>query len=117
MKHKQPQSPHHGFDFWTLSLVLNADQNKKADMATADELEEQDITIYCAGYYEKALFIMLFEGLALRLATLFALYFCPRGLSFEPVVIALGAVVKRIRRLFRKKQAVNRRSTAATNRK
>jgi len=75
-------------------------------------VEQQDITVYCAGYLDTAILVMALEGLILRLATLAAIYFCPRGLTLEPVVIAAGTLLQRIRNAFRRKP---KRRTITTN--
>jgi hypothetical protein len=75
-------------------------------------VEQQDITVYCAGYLDTAIFVMALEGLILRLATLAAIYFCPRGITLEPVVIAAGTFLQRIRNAFRRKP---KRRTITTN--
>lgn len=40
---------------------------------------------------------MALEGLVLRLATLLALYICPRGITLEPVVVAVGSLWNKMR--------------------
>lgn len=72
-------------------------------------LEEQDIEVYCAGYMEYALLVIFLEGLILRLATLLALYICPRGMSLEPVAAGLTSLWKKMRTVFKRK--VKRRTT------
>lgn len=56
---------------------------------------------------------MFVEGLILRLATLLALYVCPRGLSLEPLVMVLGKVMKKIRNIIPRKHKVQRKATNA----
>ena len=77
------------------------------------DLEEQDISIYCAGYLTHALVILFLEGLILRLATLLALYVCPRGLNLEPLVVGMSSIWKKIKEsTFGKKVAAAKRRTA-----
>lgn len=73
-------------------------------------VEQQDINVYCAGYLDTAIIVMAVEGLILRLATLLAIYLCPRGLTLEPVVIAAGTFLQRIRIAFRRKPKPKRRT-------
>ncbi len=44
--------------------------------------------MYCAGYLPHALVVLALEGVVLRLATLLALWACPRGVSLEPLARA-----------------------------
>lgn len=73
-------------------------------------LEEQDIGIYCSGYMEYALVAIFLEGLILRLATLLALYICPRGMTLEPVAARLTSLWNKMREAF-KRNKVKRRTT------
>jgi hypothetical protein len=75
-------------------------------------LEEQDIEVYCSGYMEYALLVLFLEGLILRLATLMALYICPRGMTLEPLAAGLTSLWKKMRGVF-KRNKVKRRTTTA----
>lgn len=66
-------------------------------LANREDLEQQDITVYCSGYVGRALLTLAVEGLVLRLLTLAAIYCCPRGLTLEPAVVAAGTAAKRCR--------------------
>ncbi|KAL4536815.1 hypothetical protein Ndes2526A_g06320 [Nannochloris sp. 'desiccata'] len=78
-------------------------------------LQEQDIEVYCAGYMEYALLVIFLEGLILRLATLLALYICPRGMTLEPVAAGLTSLWKKMREAF-KRNKVKRRTTTVGGR-
>lgn len=78
--------------------------------APSAELEEQDIAVYCSGYLDHALLVLALEGLILRLATLLALWCCPRGLTLEPVVAAVGAGWGRLKTKLNIKKRPKRRT-------
>ncbi len=72
--------------------------------APSAALEEQDVSVYCAGYLPHALVVLALEGVVLRLATLLALWACPRGASLEPLVGAAGAGWARARAALRRRR-------------
>ena len=63
---------------------------------------------------EYALLVLFLEGLVLRLATLMALYCCPRGLTLEPLVVAIGTVFEKFKGLFGRNSKVKRRTTTVS---
>ena len=57
-----------------------------------------------------AVLVLFLEGLVLRLLTLMALYVCPRGLSLEPLVVAMGSGVARLRAWVGSRRKARRRT-------
>ena len=66
-------------------------------------LEQQDISVYCAGYVDTAVLALAMEGLILRLLTLMAMFVCPRGVTLEPLVVAAAGAGSRCRSWLRSK--------------
>lgn len=59
--------------------------------------------------------VIFLEGLILRLATLLALYICPRGCTLEPVAAGLTSLWKKMRDMF-KRNKLKRRTTTVGGR-
>jgi RNase P protein component len=64
---------------------------------------------------EYALLVIFLEGLILRLATLLALYICPRGMTLEPVAAGLTSLWKKMKAGV-KRNKVKRRTTTVGGR-
>lgn len=61
-----------------------------------------DINVYCAGQARKGLLILGAQGLVLRILAFFALLWCPRGISFDPLIRWVSRVVTRITKPLRR---------------
>lgn len=86
-------------------------KNVTPNMPT-EEFEELDISVYCSGYFNKAVIILGAEGFALRLFTLIALYLCPKGLTLEPLAVHFGLLCSALKKkiIRKKKEAVRKKS-------
>lgn len=93
--------------------VVQAGALKGSVSSTSDVvLKQQNINVYCKGYLANALVVLAMEGLVLRLVTLLALYICPRGVTLEPLAVALGSVFAKMKLLMRTR---TKRRTATGN--
>ncbi|KAL6769007.1 hypothetical protein ACKKBF_B17105 [Auxenochlorella protothecoides x Auxenochlorella symbiontica] len=61
-----------------------------------------DINVYCAGEARKGLLILGAQGLILRMLAFFALLWCPRGISFDPLIRWVSRGVTRVTKPLRR---------------
>lgn len=78
----------------------------------SSSLEQQNIAVYCAGDVGNALVVLALEGLVLRLCTLLALYLCPKGMTLEPLVLAVGSGISKLKNWISSRRKAARRRTA-----
>lgn len=74
--------------------VINSSEDKFATVL--------DPAVYCSGYAERDLMILLLEGTVLRLMGMVALWLCPKGFTIDPLIMSVnemvGVVVKKMKK-------------------